>query len=238
MQVSQIYLSDSTEEIAPFIQNCINSTRGTYSHMPHVLYNNETLRQFLADNLDSDVVSAYDKLNPYAYRADLARYCLLYAVGGWYFDISVRSICAIPVSDDIETVAFRDIQINSRTSWACSTGVLYSQKSSPVYETAIKLVLENCKNEYYGITPLCPTGPTVLGRAFALNGASERRVFGDLIALTPDYHKRNLAVVLPDGTIAAFAKPTAAGGDLTALGAKGTNNYNELYYTKAVYKTS
>ena len=41
-------------------------------------------------------------------------------------------------------------------------------------------------------------------------------------------------VCLPDGTIFALKKPSS-GGDLSALGATGVNNYNELWYTKNLY---
>jgi hypothetical protein len=37
------------------------------------------------------------------------------------------------------------------------------------------------------------------------------------------------------GTILAFGKENA-GGDLTRFGAKGTNNYNDFYQSKTVYK--
>jgi hypothetical protein len=40
--------------------------------------------------------------------------------------------------------------------------------------------------------------------------------------------------VLPDGTIFAFHKP-AGSGDLTTLGATGTNNYVELWQQRRVY---
>jgi hypothetical protein len=41
--------------------------------------------------------------------------------------------------------------------------------------------------------------------------------------------------VLPDGTIFAFHKP-AGSGDLTALGADGTNNYVELWQQRRVLR--
>jgi len=52
--------------------------------------------------------------------------------------------------------------------------------------------------------------------------------------LTPMHRKSNKAMVLPDGTIFAYNKPTA-GGDLESLGAKGTNNYNQFWHQKSIY---
>jgi hypothetical protein len=59
-------------------------------------------------------------------------------------------------------------------------------------------------------------------------------IFGDAIELTPNHVNKNKALVLPDGTIFALKKP-AMGGDLSALGATGVNNYNELWYKKDLY---
>ena len=65
------------------------------------------MRQVLIDNFDFEVVAAYDKFRPYSYKADLGRYCLLYAMGGWYFDIAIKLIMPITLHDDLETLAFK-----------------------------------------------------------------------------------------------------------------------------------
>jgi len=234
MQVSQIYLSDSTEGLPPYLLRCTDTVKASYPQFPYVLYGKETLRQFLLERFDSEVVEAYDKLVPYSFKADLGKYCLLYELGGWYFDVSIRVVHSIVIPDTAASLAFRDIQVNSGTSWAVSCGVIYSKAGNPVFQTAIKKVIQNCRNGHYGITPLCPTGPTVLGQAFALNDSDPNSFFGDLVTLTPSHAKKNAAFVVADGTIVAFLKPSP-GGDLEQLGAKGTNNYNELYAARRVY---
>ena len=52
--------------------------------------------------------------------------------------------------------------------------------------------------------------------------------------LTPLYADKNKCFILPDGTLVAESK-RANGGDLTALGAKDTNNYNEFWHSRQVY---
>ena len=235
MQVSQIFISDSADGLPPYLSRCVERVKSAYAHMPHVLYGDPQLREFIQNHFDADVLLAYEKLNPYSYRSDLARYCLLYELGGWYIDISITPLTTLNVQSDVDTLACRDIQMHSKTSWACSTAVLFSRSRHPVFETAIQKVVENCRTEYYGVSPLCPTGPTVLGQAFAEYGADPRVVFGDLQALTPQHPNKNLAFVLPDGTLLALYKPAPA-GDLAALGATGTNNYNDLYRAHTVYR--
>lgn len=234
MNVSQIFLSDSDAELSPFLKHATGTVQGAFPNADYQLYNKETLRNFISENYGESVVSAYDCLKPYAYKADLGRFCLLNKLGGWYVDIGVRIASPVEVGERIDFLAFRDIQRFSFTSWACSIGIMYSKADNTALQFAIEMIINNCKNKYYGITPLCPTGPSLLGAALAANGGKTNFVYGDYLELTPTHDQKNRAFVLPDGTIMGWGKPSG-GGDLIGLGAKGTNNYNELWSTKQIY---
>jgi mannosyltransferase OCH1-like enzyme len=234
MQISQIFLSDEGDKLPPFLQHTTASVNDAFPEAEHIIYNKESLRQFIADNYSAAVLGAYDSLKPYAYKADLGRYCLLHKLGGWYVDIGVRITSPVEVGGQVEFLAFRDIQRFSFTSWACSMGILYSKPENLALELAIDMIEDNCFDKYYGITPLCPTGPTLLGMALAMNGGQAGFLYGDYLELTPTHQQKNRAFVLPDGTIMGWGKPSD-GGDLLKLGAKGTNNYNELWSKRQVY---
>jgi mannosyltransferase OCH1-like enzyme len=234
MQVSQIFLSDTDTELSPFLQHATSTVRSAFPDANYVLYDKKSLRQFIADHYDREVLAAYDSLRPYSYKADLGRFCLLNYFGGWYFDIAVRVANPVEVGERIKFLAFRDIQRFSFTSWACATTVLYSQSDNPALDLAIDFIINNCRDKNYGITPLCPTGPTLLGRALAVHGSQSDFIYGDYLELTPTYEQKNRAFILPDGTIMAWSKPSG-GGDLTGVGAKGVNNYNELWANRQVY---
>jgi mannosyltransferase OCH1-like enzyme len=234
MEISQIFLSDTDQELSPFLRHAVSTVKSAFPNDNHTVYNKNSLREFIADNYDADVLGAYDALRPYSYKADLGRFCLLNKLGGWYFDIPVRVMNPVEVGDRIEWLAFRDIQRFSYTSWACATTVLYSKPNNSALTTAIEMIVNNCQEKYYGITPLCPTGPTLLGAALAANGGNANFVYGDYLELTPTHEQKNRAFVLPDGTIMAWSKPSG-GGDLTGVGAKGVNNYNELWANRQVY---
>jgi mannosyltransferase OCH1-like enzyme len=234
MEISQIFLSDTDQELSPFLRHAVSTVKSAFPNDNHTVYNKNSLREFIGDNYDADVLGAYDALRPYSYKADLGRFCLLNKLGGWYFDIAVRVMNPVEVGDRIEWLAFRDIQRFSYTSWACATTVLYSKPNNSALTTAIEMIVNNCQEKYYGITPLCPTGPTLLGAALAANGGNANFVYGDYLELTPTHEQKNRAFVLPDGTIMAWSKPSG-GGDLTGVGAKGVNNYNELWAARQVY---
>ena len=237
MQISQIFLTTNPrEKLSPFLEYATGTIDNVFPKAEHVIYNDEQLRTFIEENYDKETVWAYDSLKPFSYKADLGRFCLLNAIGGWYFDIAVRAVNAVDVGERIKFLAFRDIQRFSYTSWACATTVLYSKPDNKGLQIAIEKIIANCKNKYYGITPLCPTGPTLLGEALAANGSQADFVYGDYLELTPTHQQKNRAFVLPDGTIMAWSKPSG-GGDLTGVGAKGVNNYNELWAARDVYAT-
>lgn len=234
MQVTQIFLTDKDEELSPFLKDAVKTVQNAFPDLPHKIYTNADVIEFLEEHYDKQVLDAYLKFKPYSYRCDLARYCIANVLGGWYFDISIRCTGPVQLNPDIDLLAFRDMNQYTRVSWACDGGVFYTKPSNNILDTAIELICDNALTEYYGITPLCPTGPTVWGKAIALNDLDYKVVFGDVLELTPTYSNRNKALVLPDGTIFAHKKP-AAGGDLTGLGAKGVNNYNNLWLLRDVY---
>ena len=192
------------------------------------------IEDFLRNNYETIVLSTYKKLNPFSYKSDFARYCILNKIGGWYFDIGLKCASNFSIPKNIQLLIFRDINLYTKTSWACAPGIIYAEKGHPTLQRAIDLIIDNCKNQYYGLTPLCPTGPSLWGKAVAEIGIDSTTIVGDFIELTPFHSNKNKAMVLPDGKIFAYNKP-AQGGDLTVFGCKGTNNYNDFWNEKKVY---
>jgi mannosyltransferase OCH1-like enzyme len=233
MRFHQIYLSDENSDLPPALRSATATVKACFPDAQHYIYDNLTLRSFIEAEYDAEVLDAYDTLQPYSYKADLGRFCLLNRLGGWYADIAVR-FAAGGELPGVKFLAFRDIQRFSGTCWACATTILYSQPNNPALERAIAMIVENVRNRWYGLTPLDPTGPGLLGRALAAYGPDADFVYGDYLELTANRQHQNRAFVLPDGKILAWSKP-AGGGDLTALGGKGVNNYNDYWHNRTVY---
>ena len=57
----------------------------------YYLYNDADCRAFIRSAFPPDVVAAYDRLIPTAFKADLWRYCILYKYGGVYLDIKYKT---------------------------------------------------------------------------------------------------------------------------------------------------
>jgi len=235
MQISQVFISDNNAPMGKTLEGCTTTVRAIAPSANHKIFNDEEVRALIRSNFGKKVAVAYDSLAPYAYKADLARYCIVHEIGGWYFDIGMTAAgIQVNVPDEINLIAFREINKYTYTNYACDNCIIFAKPKTQALANAIEMIVENTQNKFYGVTPLCPTGPSLWGKAIAKSGVDEIIIFGDSVELTPWHQKKNKAMVLPDGSILAFKKQ-AEGGDLSALGAKGTNNYNEFWHQKRVY---
>lgn len=233
--VAQIFLTDSDScELPPPLEQNVEIARRAFPKCRHTVYGNASLRAFIADHYPTDVVETYDALRPYAYKADLGRLCLLNITGGWYVDLGVTMQVGIDLGTNFDMLLFRDGPKYFPTCWACHNALFFSNPNNRVLQTAIELIVRNRREGYYGISPLCPTGPHLFGKALAIHGGNNRHLYGDYVALTPNHRHKNMAFLLPDGTIFAWAK-RAAPGDLSALGFRGGNNYVQLWNSRQVY---
>lgn len=238
MHISQIYITKQDTSTLPEKLSYINSNIGKlFPDAIHVIYNNSMLRDFISEKFSKDVVLAYDSLNPFAYKADLGRYCLLYELGGWYFDIAVRPVMRPDFPKGTEWVAFRSASSWANCCWNCSNAVIYSAPKNPILLNAIDMVIRNCKTGYYGTRSIDPTGPTLLGQALAAGGTNINHVYGDVLQLTPSHTLKNRAFILPNGAIFAWSKPWVSGSpvSLNSLGAEGTNDYHDLWAKQNIY---
>lgn len=98
--IHQILL-DKTR-IVPCIADNIARLQDMNPGWRHVLHDNAEIQQHIATHFGSDVLGAYNSINPLygAARADFFRYLLMYQDGGVYLD--VKSGCSRPLDDIIE----------------------------------------------------------------------------------------------------------------------------------------
>ena len=241
--VFQIFLTGSKEELPPFLQRTTNSIPKYFRGFNHKIFVNEELRSFIKDNYDNEVLWAYDSLKPFSYKSDLGRFCLLHQYGGWYFDIAIECKKRFIPKHDIDLICFRDEQRHAKNSWAVAGGIIYSKPKNIIMLTAIEDVIRNCKEKWYGRTPLCPTGPGLLGEVIAKRNRGQEIVFGELVRPMIPFTRKNFPLlkrliktrfILPNNETIGIVKP-ARGGDLKSLGVNSSNNYNTFWHEKNVY---
>ena len=248
INISQIFITDNSEEPLPILfEEASNTVKSNLIHDEYHIYRKEEIEDFLKDNFPEEVLKSFLKLKPYALKKDLANYCLGYIKGGWFVDISIKITLNLnlKVFNKLEFLGFRDygpgVLKPNTLNYQLQTSLFYTQPKSKIMEKAIEISIKNCKEEFYGLTTSCITGPSVLGRSQSFFGTNHDQIIGFFMPLTEQFPQKNRSYILPTGNIFALHKDTwlnkAQGGDLTAFGAKGTNNHIDMYYNKEVFDT-
>lgn len=247
MKIHQILINHSgrlPKELPPYAQMCIKSITDFYGTEEYHLYSGEEIEEIIQSNFDTDVYESYLKLKPYAYKADLARYCLLYLYGGLYVDLNIRFIHPLNINylNQWNFFAFRDIIGSSIRNWSVYNGIIFSKPNCKIFKKSIEIIVNNCKNEYYGIQNTEPTGCVVLGQSIILSKEELSCTNGELICINGtmlDAPKKLLGFFTDYGDFIALCKPAEAScGDMKTMGFPLTNNYVEMWKNKDVYDTT
>jgi hypothetical protein len=197
--IHQIYISDNNEQPSDKIQKQIKKLKKLYNNYEYKLYNNEDCRELIKKTVfGSFAVEIYDAIAPYAFKADFARYLILYTQGGYYYDIS---ICPE------------------------NNFMFFKEKNHPFLFKAIEKLMQNVVNREYGEHPLDVTSPIMLGR-LDTTGIT----LGEVKFITKNQRGSYLNDVLH-----FKHKPIKFNANLSSLGCKGTNNYEELWFSNKLY---
>lgn len=158
-----IYQTGKKNTVSLPVYNAIMNTIAVNSEYDHYFYDDSLCIKFLEDNFEPRVLSAYKKLVPGAYKADLFRYCILYINGGVYCDDKFTFILPLRkfIPEDSDFVIFRDIFTGS-----LQNGFIACTPRNPILKKAIELCIFNIETNNYGESDLDVTGPQLLGRAF------------------------------------------------------------------------
>jgi mannosyltransferase OCH1-like enzyme len=235
----QVLITDESapaSEATHSLERNIESFKSTYPKAEYQLYGNRELIDFLSENFPEPVLQAYRALTPYAFKADLARYCLLFTYGGLYSDLSYLHLRPIEIGKRSEMVVFRDVP--GHPSWAVSNAIIYAEPKSPVIERAIGRVVEHFNARYYGHHSLEPTGPYMFGRILAETADWTSITFGESSLLNIDRTGRpNIVKIMPAGEVVAIRNKTKD-GQITDLVPSGGNNYNTLWTERRIWGES
>lgn len=135
-----------------------------------VYFSDARARHFMVENCPA-YLNAYDTLVPAAYKADLFRLCVLYIHGGVYGDFSQQYLVKLDTLVDRhrnELVLTLDGAMPSYPDPYKYRGINNSFMASRPKNTFLAYcmdrIVHHVKIKYYGMTPLCPTGPGLLRR--------------------------------------------------------------------------
>lgn len=188
-----IYRTWSENTLPPKMQECVDELKRKNPEFKHYVFDDEMRREFIRTNFESDVLYAYDKLIPNAYKADLWRYCVLYKNGGIYLDIKYKVKNGfrlieltdkeyflldrphgkkISLENELKIVNNRDYDNIIDELWwndkkiGIANALIVSKPNNPILFKCIEQIVQNVKNNYYGHSPLSITGPGLLGEIY------------------------------------------------------------------------
>ncbi|MEZ5608536.1 MAG: glycosyltransferase [Burkholderiaceae bacterium] len=250
MLLTQILIRASSSGLAsplpPIVQQNVRSLSAAHPGWPHCIFSHDDIRDFLRDQFPAEVSRAFAILKPFAYKADLARYCLLYQSGGIYADLSYYFTHPLPTQTP-KLVVFRDLLCSS--PWDTSNGVFHVPPRHRALAHAIERVCANVQRGYYGATPWCPTGPALFGQALARTCEAEDLITGTA-TLVPRATLQSLHpdLLLPEGElihcltiqghlIAIKRKAVVAPG-LESLGIADGNMYRAMWGKRDIYDSA
>jgi hypothetical protein len=157
-----VYLTWHTKKLPPKMQENFDNLKQTNPEFTFNLFDDEDCENFIFEHFDIDVLNAFKKLIPGAYKADLWRYCVLYINGGIYLDIKYNCTNGFKLIELTESEHY----VRDRPAQCVYNGLMCLCANNPIMLKCIRQIVQNVSNNYYGPSIIHPTGPGLLGNFF------------------------------------------------------------------------
>jgi mannosyltransferase OCH1-like enzyme len=180
-----MFVTWHTKDLPPLMKLNYEQLQKDNPEFKHHLYDDAECREFIKTNYDSDVLDAFDKLIPGAYKADLWRYCVLYKLGGVYLDIKFKCINGFKFI----TVTDKEYFVRDRISsgHGIYNAIMICKANNPILLKAINRVVKNTQTNFYGKSFLHPTGPMMLKSIMDETTIDNIEMYMDLITYPRTY---------------------------------------------------
>lgn len=234
-----IFQTACTNEVTSGKEEQVKKMMEDNPEYAYFFYTDVDARDMIKTYFDKDVLKAYDKLIPGAFKADLFRYCCLYLNGGVYLDMNKSFVVPITefVKPNLTFISCID-QFNF-FSYKLFQAILATTPKHPVMKMCIDKIVENVENNYYGSTSLDITGPGLIGTCF--------KEYYKITPLSPtEFNDVLLFQLTQNGSVVvdSLNKPIVVQdyklrAELNALWKQKchpTEHYHDLYSRGTVYK--
>jgi mannosyltransferase OCH1-like enzyme len=160
-----IFQTWHTKSLPPLMFSAIKRIKKHNPNFSYKLFDDIECREFIKNNFKSDVLYAYDSLIPGAYKADLWRYCVLFKYGGIYLDTKFSPLNGFKFINLCES----EHLVLDIGGTGIYNALMVCKPNNIILYKAIRQIVENVKNRYYGECFLCPTGPKLLPNFISVN---------------------------------------------------------------------
>jgi mannosyltransferase OCH1-like enzyme len=215
-----------TKDLSPQMKQKIEILKNENPEFTHYIFDDNDCEIFIKENFSSDVLYAYNKLIPGAYKADLWRYCILYVHGGIYLDIKYECIDGFKFIELINKEYF----VQDIFKHCIYNGLMINYAKNEILLNCINEIVENCKNNFYGNCYISVTGPRLFGK-FLNNKIPLELYFTNkdwMNLLDPEY---NELIYFNNRKILGVYK-----GFRDEQKTLTKPHYSELWYNRSIYK--
>lgn len=218
-----IYQTWYTKRLPPLMARCVHRLRLSNPRFNYYLFDDYDCREFIKNNFQEDVLNAFDRLIPGAYKADLWRYCILYKRGGIYLDIKYECFNHFKFIHLTESEHF----VSDLNNHGIYNALLVCLPGNEILLNSINKIVEHVNNRYYGNGCLDPTGPHLLGKFISNNDSKV-----DLKHKVLGANLNNRTICYQENTILK-----SYNGYLSESGHyKKTEHYSKLWGERNIYK--
>lgn len=162
-----------TKNLPPLMKANYDQLVSQNPELSFYLYDENECRNFIKNNFDLDVLNAYNSLIPCSYKSDLWRFCVLYINGGIYMDIKYKCV------NDFKLIALTEQEyfVRDRPINTTYTALIVVKPQNPIMLKCINQIVTNVREHYYGLNPLYPTGPGLLGTFFTQEDFTDMKIY-------------------------------------------------------------
>lgn len=235
------YVTINRNYIPKILHENIESFKNDDTFGKFEFFDNNDCAKFIENYFPKNILKAYMKLKPEAFRCDLWRLCVLYQFGGLYTDISLSRESDLSFFEEYDFVLCEDLKKPD-----IFNAVMYFKKPKHEFlHFCIENISNDILNERYGSSFLDITGPAALGRLFSKFYKHTPRHGKNKIGTQNFLYLRmkrrfnilgnkNLSIVLHD-TILLKRHPKYDKIRNYFTGLQKTNKYFDLWNQKQVY---
>ena len=159
---NNIFQTWQTKKLPIKMFQAIKKLRESNPRFRYYLFDDNDCRNFIRNNFDKQVLNAYDRLIPGAYKADLWRYCILYKYGGIYLDIKYYPVNGFKLFNLLK----KEHWVLDNDKHGIYNALMVCKPNNEILLKAINQIVLNVKNKFYGNGFLEPTGPGLLAQYF------------------------------------------------------------------------
>lgn len=157
---TNIFQTWHSKILPPLMARSIFTIKKLNPRFNYFLFDDNDCRKFIKTYFKSDVLDAYDRLIPGAYKADLWRYCVLFIKGGIYLDIKYTPLNGFKFINLTE----RQHLVYDINGVDIYNALMVCLPGNKLLKNAIDAIVLNVKNKFYGDSSLEPTGPKLLSK--------------------------------------------------------------------------